>query len=55
MRFNKCNINAKHTKNFTSCMVAFGLGAMVSSFCPTGLLFFIAALIIVALGFMLKF
>ncbi len=33
-----------------SCVVAFGVGLMLSCFCPTGLLFFIAAAIMVWLG-----
>ena len=42
-------------KKISASVIAFGIGALVSSFCPTGLLFFIAALIIVSLGFMLRF
>ena len=33
-----------------ACAVAFGLGLILSVFCPTGLMFFIVAVIIVALG-----
>ncbi len=51
----KCNFKYKNNKNISSCVIAFGIGAMLSSFCPVGLLFFIAALIIVALGFMIRF
>jgi len=51
----KCNFKYKNNKNVASCVIAFGVGAMLSSFCPTGFLFFMAALIIVALGLMLRF
>lgn len=40
-------------KNYHSCgsyAIAFGLGVTVSCFCPTGLLLFLAAVIITALG-----
>gem|GEM_PF-1934103 len=32
------------------CAVAFGLGLAVSCFCPTGLLLFMVAIILVVLG-----
>lgn len=32
------------------CAVAFGLGLVISCFCPTGLMLFIVAVIIVVLG-----
>lgn len=32
------------------CAIAFGLGLVISCFCPTGLTMFIMAVIIVALG-----
>ncbi len=53
--FKKCNFKCKNNKSIASCVIAFGVGAMLSSFCPTGFLFFVAALIMVALGFMLRF
>ena len=33
-----------------SCAIAFGIGLIISCFCPTGLMFFIIACIIVGLG-----
>ncbi|MFU0833103.1 MAG: hypothetical protein ACFWUC_09235 [Oscillospiraceae bacterium] len=38
------------TKNWAHYMVAFGLGLLLSCFCPIGLIMFIASIIIIALG-----
>ena len=43
MRRVKCGLKAQHA-------VCFGLGLILSCFCPTGLILFMAAVIIVALG-----
>ncbi|MBP3323756.1 MAG: hypothetical protein J6M16_06155 [Clostridia bacterium] len=55
MNINKCNIKNLKSKSTASNIIAFGVGAMVSSFCPTGLLFFIATIIIIILGLLLRF
>lgn len=35
------------------CVIAFGIGLMISCFCPSGLLFFLISAILVWLGFCL--
>ncbi|MBS5393719.1 MAG: hypothetical protein ACLSCV_03090 [Acutalibacteraceae bacterium] len=45
-----CNRRFKCSGGFCFYAIAFGLGLVVSCFCPYGLIMFIAAVIIVALG-----
>jgi len=40
----------KNPRNFCFYTIAFGMGLTISCFCPNGLILFIAAVIIVALG-----
>lgn len=45
-----CKERWKDSRNFCFCAIAFGMGLIISCFCPNGLIMFIAAVIIVALG-----
>lgn len=45
-----CNKRRRVAGNFCFYAIAFGAGLILSCFCPYGLLMFIAAVVIVALG-----
>ena len=49
----RCRISQPVCRRCGSCAVAFGLGLTLSCFCPNGLVLFLAAVIIVAMGFTL--
>lgn len=52
-RCNKGNSCLRDYRSRCVCVVSFGMGMCLASFCPAGLTLFLAAVILAALGFSL--